>query len=184
VSAPEDTPDEAKAARVAAGRSLGARLDGLIARLARVPSWFGWTLFLGVIVATFPYGTAKATVLGVELHNWLTLWVLNLGIIGGAIVLAAGALFIVRAVLSYLEEGRWPQKAAGVDMGEVDGALDQVQRGADELSRGADAFRRMETQLEEAYNVIRYLMAEVDRARGASPSADPTSEAREDKGQP
>jgi hypothetical protein len=155
--------------RVSAARSLGARMDRAVDAVAHIPTWGFRLVLLIAVAATFPYGEGSVSILGLHLTNWFTIWMVDCVLVALSMCLIALAFFLTRAMVSYLEEGRWPKRAAGVDVGEVDGALDQVDRRSEDLSQAADVVRLLERQLRRADDVIRYLSSELERARGGPP---------------
>jgi len=124
-------------------------------------------LLVGLLAATFPYAQGTASFLGLRLSNWLTIWAANCMLVVVAVFIATVAFFLVRAMVAYLEEGRWPKRAAGIDMSEMDMALDQVDQRSRDLSEGADQIRVLERHLRRSEELIRYLWSELDRARGS-----------------
>src|SRR4051812_25386264 len=110
-----DAARESERTRVLAARALGLRLDRLVGAVARVPSFvFGLLACLGVI-ATFPsFHPSSVSVLGLRLSNWFAVWVLNIGFVMVVAAVAAAGFFLVRALVAFLEEGRWPRKAGPV----------------------------------------------------------------------
>jgi hypothetical protein len=124
---------------------------------------------VGVVAATFPYGFEPVAMFGARLTNWLTVWFFNLAVIAVCSGAVALAFFGLRGIVAYIEEGRWPRKAAGVEVAEVDGALDQIERDADNMSASATTIHKLEKQLEQSNALIRYLWGELERARGAAP---------------
>jgi hypothetical protein len=179
---PKPSSEEARQTRVAAARTLGQRLDRGVEVVAGVPRPIVWSLFVAAVLGTSPLVSGEIKLAGLETGNPVLAWVVQLSLLALAVTVAVGCFFVVRAVVAYLEEGRWPQRAGGVDVGEHDAALDQVERGAEELSRGADAFRALERQLTESNRVIRYLMGELDRARGTPPEHGAEEPGAEERG--
>ncbi|HEX8083843.1 MAG TPA: hypothetical protein VF529_06095 [Solirubrobacteraceae bacterium] len=172
---------DARATRVAAARSLGQRLDGIVEIVARVPRWLAWTAFAASVVGTSPLVSPSVHVAGLQTDSPALAWIVQYALLALAVTVLVGCFFVVRAVVAYIEEGRWPKRAGGVDVGEYDAAVDQVDRAAERLSAGSDAFETLDRQLREASRVIRYLVSELERARGDPPP--PGEERSEDDAQ-
>jgi hypothetical protein len=151
-------------------------MDRAAQSVAKVPSALARGMVLLALVATFPYSFEATTVVGIRLTNWLTLWVFNLTFLVLGLTAIAVAFFVLRAIVAYVEEGRWPRKAAGVEVGEVDEALKRIERDADTMSAGAVRLHEMERNLQNANELIRYLHAELERVRGSGPAKQPRAE--------
>jgi hypothetical protein len=144
------------------------RVPGLLSRLPQ-PVWA--TLALAVSVALFPFEFEATAIFGFPLDTRLTLWFARLAEASTALAVTVGGLYTVRTALAYLERGQWPKKAGPIEMEEANEFIKQIDRGADELSEGSDKARFFERQLKKANDTIRYLEAELARARGEEPRA-------------
>jgi len=148
-----------------AARMLGRRLDRFLAHVGRIPGWV-WTLAaLITVIWTYPRHLDRRVLVGFVLDDRLSIWISNLVAIGVLVVLAAVSLFTLRSVLHYMELGRWPKRAAGIEMDEMTRVEAQLHRDADELSKAADQTRMVTRALNEARETILYLTAELARAR-------------------
>lgn len=99
-------------------------MDGIIAAAGRFPAWLAVVVTFLVVIATFPsFAPTPVFVFGIRLTNWFALWALNVGFVAVVLTLMAIAFFLTRAVVAYIEEGRWPQRAGPVDMGDMPNAV-------------------------------------------------------------
>jgi hypothetical protein len=142
-------------------------MDQVLELLADIPSAV-WLLAALVSLAwTYPRHLHMRTIAGVTLDDRLSIWIANL--VGILVMLAIGAMawFAVRTVLHYMEQGRWPKKALGMEMEEASRVEAQLHRDADDLSDAADQIRTLSRMLGEARETIIYLRAEQERHGGA-----------------
>jgi hypothetical protein len=148
-------------------RALGRRLDQFLGLLGRLPGW-SWGIAAVVVLAwTYPRQLHPRTVVGITLDDRLSLWISSVVMIGLMIVVGALSLFVLRSLLHYMEENRWPKRAAGVEMEEISHVGAQLQLDADVLSNAADQNHKLVRVLDEARDTIVFLTAELERARGA-----------------
>jgi biopolymer transport protein ExbB/TolQ len=144
-------------------------MDNFLALLGRIPGQ-GWAaLAIVTLVWTYPRRLHQRTVAGVVLDDRLSIWFASIVVIGLMVVVGAVSFFVLRSVLHYLEQGRWPRRAAGVEMDEMTRAESQLNRDAVELSRAADEIRKLRRVLKNSRDTIVYLKAELANERGSQP---------------
>jgi hypothetical protein len=177
-TAPRDPPPPIPTvSRAEAAGRLGAKLDGLILFLTRLP-WQFWTAAAVIVFAgTYPRETRRRTLAGIVLDDRLSIWISRLAVIAVLGAVAAVCFFTVRTLLRYMEQDRWPRAAGGLEMDELTRAQTQLARDADELSSAADAARILSKALDEARDTILLLHGELERVRPSVPHGE-SSEAR------
>jgi hypothetical protein len=153
-------------------------MDRFLLTVSRLP-WQVWTLLaVTTLGATYPRHTARQTLLGVSLDSRLSVWVSQLAIVAVLTVILVGSWFMVRAVLRYVEQDRWPRKAGSVEMDELSRAETQLSKDADILTRATDEGRILGKELKRARETIAYLLGELERGRPLSQDEDDESERR------
>jgi hypothetical protein len=149
-----------------AARLLGRRLDRFLGLVGRIPNW-AWTLIaLITLASTYPRRGQSRVIVGIVLSGRLTVWFSNLVVIGLLVVVASLSVFAIRSLLHYMEQGRWPKRAAGIEMDALTLAEAQLHSDADEFSKSAEESRILARTLAEARDTIVFLTAELARARG------------------
>jgi hypothetical protein len=106
---------------------------------------------------------------GVTVDNRPTAWLASLVAITLMLVIVALCAFAFRSLLHFLEEERWPRRAVGVEMEDVEVARAQLAQDAEQLSGAADTMRTVEDVIQNAHNTISLLTAELERLRGERP---------------
>jgi hypothetical protein len=145
---------------------LGDRLDNFLGRLGRIPGWAWGIAAIVVLVWTYPRRLREQVIAGVVLDDRLTVWMLSVVVVGLMVVAIALSFFVLRAVLHYMEQGRWPRRAVGVEMDELAHAESQLDRNAQRLSDAADETRKLRRTLSESRDTIIFLRGELARVRG------------------
>ena len=147
--------------RVDAAARLGARMDGLLATISRLPAWAWGTGLVILLWATFPHGhTRRREMVGLVLDDRLSIWASRFVVLAVMGLVVALAFFAVRSVLRFLEQDRWPHKAGGVEMEALGAAREQLAADADRLSGAADEERKIVAVLEESRRAILLLHGE------------------------
>lgn len=143
---------------------------------SRLP-WQAWSgLFVAVLVATYPRGDSHQTIAGIPLDDRLSIWVAQLAILGILILIIALSWFLIRAMLRYVEQDRWPRRAGGLEMEELSNAHGQLERDADALSHATDELRILRRKLAQAREAIVFLLGEIDQRGSVSRDDDDESE--------
>lgn len=149
-----------------AARRLGERLDRLLLSVSRVPL-AAWVL-LGAVALfwTYPRRLTRTSVAGLVLDDRLSVWVSRLAILAVFAFVIALAFFMIRAVLKYVEQDRWPRRAGAIELDELRRAHAQLDDDGHDLSNAADTIRILAKSLTEARDTIVYLRTELDRVHG------------------
>lgn len=152
-------------------------MDRWIAAVSRAPSWLLKAALAAVLIASFPRKVEARELFGlIPLDTHLTLWAGRVTVVFLLVGIALIVFFAMRSVLAFLEEGRWPTKAAGLTMESLEGAAEQVERDADDLSDAAERSKYFERQLKLANQTIKLLRGELERVRGSATRSAPNEE--------
>jgi hypothetical protein len=133
-------------------------------------------LAIAVLVATYPRGGSRQSVLGIPLDNRLSIWVAQLAILGVLALIMFLSWFLIRAILRYVEQDRWPRRAGSLEIEELGRAQVQLDQDADALSRATDGVRILKRDLELARETIVFLRGELERGSRESRDDDDQSE--------
>lgn len=156
----------------AAAANLGAKLEALLMLISRAP-WPAWSLLgIAVVAMTFPRQLRQRSVAGLVLDDRLSIWTSRIVIVAFLVLILALCVFVLRALLRYMEQDRWPRRAGGIEMDEVSRTHAQLFRDADELSFAADSTRMLGETLAEARDTILLLQGELERVRPSDRNED------------
>ena len=118
-----------------------------------------------VLIGTYPRDGRRRTIAGIPLDDRLSNWLSRLVVVAALGVAATICFFVIRTLLRYMEQDRWPRRAAGLEMEELALAQKQLTQDADDLSSAADTVRILTRSLDNARDTVLLLHGELQRSR-------------------
>lgn len=151
----------------AAGR-LAKRMDAALGLAAKIPGAVLPVVTVGAAAVVFPYEMpAGDGFLGPVLSTWLFVWLARLLGLAAALVLLAGAFFILRSILARLEAGHWVWKVGPIEsdtnaVQQVDDALEELEGWQARATEAQKTIEDLRLQLGEATGTITVLSAALE----------------------